>query len=216
MAHLRPILAYLGAILAQFRPKVCLVRRKPTPRPQKIIDCSLVFQGFFGFSAFSDLCQFLVRIGPHFASLLGSITAHLGAILAPSGPIWAHLGPSWCHLGAMFALLGPILAHLGPSWLTLAPSWRHLGPSWLTLAPSWPHLGPILAHLGSILAPFWSILPDFGTILASSWPAFRSFWEQAPCRYLGRTACSNHFLPFFKGTARSVALPLGIFDGIGS
>ena len=86
----------------------------------------------------------------------------------------------------MFALLGLILA---ASWLILGVPWPILAHLGAILEPSWPHLGPILAHLGSILAPFWSILPDFGTILASSWPAFRSFWGQAPCRYLGRTAC---------------------------
>ena len=132
LAHLRPILAYLGAILAQFRPKVRILMRKPTPRPQKIIDFLLVFMVFWPFGLFGFM-SVSGTTWAAFCNLSGSITALLGAILAPS---WPHLAPSghiWVHLGA---ILAPCSLSLGQVWPHLGSSWVYFGPSWLTLPPS--------------------------------------------------------------------------------
>lgn len=109
---------------------------------RSISNFCLVFQGFWGFSAFSRSCTCVARL-----------SADLRANLS-------HLGPFWFHIEALF---GPCWDQIGPCWGHIGPSWGHLGT---ILWPCWGHLGAILAILrlsGAILRPSGLILANFWT-----------------------------------------------------
>ena len=187
--------------------------RKPTSRPQKIIDFSLVLQGVLAFRPFRVYVSFWYELGRILQSFwvhhgpsgrhLGPIWPHLGtsgAILVPS---WRHVRSPWANVGRILAHLGCILAHLGSPWRHLGVILAHLGPILAHLGPSWlTHLGPILAYLGAILphpgpilVPSWTHLglswPHLGVLLAGlvTWMACKAMYSNSSMK---STNCQQH------------------------